>query len=178
MSELITAARPYARAAFEFAREHDTVERWSHSLAALAAAAADEAVGRLMHDPRYPAARVADWMVDVLGDLADEYARNFVRLLAVNRRLALAVPIAGLFETYRAEAEGRMHAEVVSAFALDPAQQDSIRAALARRMGKEVEMTCRIDSALLAGAIVRAGDLVMDGSLRGRLDKLSAGLAH
>lgn len=178
MSELITAARPYARAAFEFAREHDAVERWSRSLTLLAAAASDDAVRRLIQDPRCPPSRIADLMADVACDPADEHTRNFVQLLAANRRLALAAPIADLFTAYRAAAEERMHAEIVSAFELDPAQRDAIRAALARRMGKEVEVACRVEPALLAGAVVRAGDFVMDGSLRGRLDKLAAELAR
>ncbi|MDD9807133.1 MAG: F0F1 ATP synthase subunit delta [Gammaproteobacteria bacterium] len=178
MSELITAARPYARAAFEFAREHDAVDRWSQSLVLLAAAASDDAVKRLIQDPRCPPSRIAGLMVAVAGDAADEYIRNFVQLLAANRRLALAAPIADLFTAYRAAAEERMHAEIVSAFELDPAQREAIRAALARRMGKEVEVACWVEPALLAGAVVRAGDFVMDGSLRGKLDKLAAELSR
>ncbi len=177
MSELVTAARPYARAAFEFADEHGAIARWSGALAALAAIAVDETVARLVRDPRQPPAHVADLINGALGAVLDappsDHVRNFVRLLAENRRLALAVPLAELFEEYRAAAEQRVGAEIISAFALDQAQQDSIREALSRRMGKDVDVTCRVDASLLAGAVVRAGDWVIDGSLKSRLAKLA-----
>ena len=178
MSELATAARPYARAAFEFAEERAAVAPWSQALAALAAITADDAVARLTRDPRLAAARVADLINDALGDVLKAppsgHVCNFVRLLAANRRLVLAAPLAELFEEYRAAAERRVGAEIVSAFALDQAQRDSIRDALSRRMGKDVDVTCRVDASLLAGAVVRAGDWVIDGSLKSRLAELAA----
>ena len=178
MSELVTAARPYARAAFEFADEHDAVAPWSRALSALAAIATDDTVARLTRDPRLPTARVADLINDALGDVLgappSHHVRNFVRLLAENRRLALAAPLAELFEEYRAAAEQRVGAEIVSAFALDQARQDSIREALSRRMGKDVVVTCRVDASLLAGAVVRVGDWVIDGSLKSSLARLAA----
>ena len=180
MSELATAARPYARAAFEFADERAAVAQWSATLAALAAIVADETVARLVRDPRLSAPRVADLINGALGDVLDAppsaHVCNFVRLLADNRRLALAAPLAELFEEYRAAAEQRVSAEIVSAFALDQAQQDSIREALSRRLGKSVDVACRVDASLLAGAVVRAGDWVIDGSLKSRLAKLAAAI--
>ncbi len=178
MSEPVTAARPYARAAFEVAHERGGAAQWSQMLAALATVVADPAVGRLIGNPRYSTAQVADFIVAVLGDALDKERRNFVRLLAANRRLRLARDVAALFEQYRADDEHSSVAEIVSARALSDAQRDALCRAIKRYTGREVTATCRTDETLLGGAVVRIGDFVVDGSLRTKLEKLSQTLAH
>ena len=178
MSELVTAARPYARAAFEIACERNTTAQWSKTLAVLAEVVSDSNAVQLIGDPTRSAQQIADFIVEILGDTLDEYSCNFVRLLAVNRRLALASDIAALFEQYRGDAEQSSVAEIVSAQPLSDAQQDALCRAIEQRTGRKVIAKCRIDEALLGGATVRIGDFIIDGSLRTKLEKLSQTLAH
>jgi F-type H+-transporting ATPase subunit delta len=103
---------------------------------------------------------------------------NFLLALAENRRLALLPEIAAQFETLRAEVENVVDVEVIAAQEIAPAQHKKLAAALKRRLGREVRMHTRIDETLIGGAIVRAGDLVIDGSLKGRLARLGSALTN
>ncbi len=178
MSELITAARPYARAAFEVAREDNATARWSQTLAVLAEVVSDPAAGQLITDPRRSTAQVADFITETLGDALDLHGRNFVHLLAANRRLMLARDIAALFGQYLADAEHSTAAEIISAQPLSDAQRNALCRAIERHTGRKVVATCRTDETLLGGAVIRIGDFVVDGSLRTRLEQLSQTLAH
>ena len=86
--------------------------------------------------------------------------------------------IAALYQFYRAKAQGTVDAELVSAQEVSNDQVNAIAASLSKRLGKKVSLTTRIDETLIGGAIVRAGDMVIDGSIRGRLEKLSTTLAN
>lgn len=175
MSQPTTIARPYARAAFESAREHDTVAAWSDMLAAIKQWLANDAARRAVGNPLFSAQAIADVVVGSV-DALDARMQNFVRLLAANHRLPLIPHIAALFEEYRAQSEQRIDAQVVSAMPLDEHQQQSLVQALGRRLNAEVVLHCSLDRTLLAGAIIRAGRLSIDGSLKSRLHKLSAAL--
>lgn len=184
MSELTTAARPYARAAYAAACEGgaDEPARWLETLTALARIVENDAVKSLIGDLRYSPAQVADVLKALLDDAGADGGRwtgkwNFVRLLAANRRLVLAGEIARLFGRYAAEDEQLVHAEVVTAQPLDEAQLEAIRTALSQRIGRRAELSCGVDASLLGGALVRVGDLVIDGSLRARLKKFAAALS-
>ena len=178
MSELITAARPYARAAFEVARERDNVAQWSQTLSTLAEVVSDTVAEQLISDPRRSANQIADVIAGVLGDALNTERRNFVRLLATNRRLMLAHDIAALFERYCADAEQSSVVEIVSAQPLSEPQQGALCRAIERHTGRRVVADCRTDETLLGGAVVRIGDFVVDGSVRTKLQKLSQILAH
>ncbi|ROR34332.1 F0F1 ATP synthase subunit delta [Inmirania thermothiophila] len=177
MAELITVARPYARAVFELARERGELELWSRRLQDLAAVAATPEVAALVRSPRVGKERVYALLVELVGEQLGAEGRNLLRLLVENRRLALLPAIAEAYEALRMEAEGRVRAEVVSARPLEEAQAERIRAALERRLGRKVELGHRVDESLIGGAVIRAGDLVIDGSVRGRLQRLAAELA-
>lgn len=172
MAEKATIARPYARAAFDFAREHDALAAWSGVLAAAAQVAADPRVAPLLSSPKVTTAQSVGLVADVAA--AQGPARNFLEVLAENRRLGLLPEIAAQFEVLRTEAEKVVDVEVVSAMNLDGAQEARLAAALRGRLGREVRMHTRIDASLIGGAIVRAGDLVIDGSLKGRLERLAS----
>jgi F-type H+-transporting ATPase subunit delta len=178
MAEKITVARPYARAVFELARERDAFARWSGLLAIAARVAADPAFSKLLGNPRVEDRKLADVVIELCGDEADELGGNFIRLLADNDRLAYLPEISQEFEMLRAEAEKIVDIVVTSAVALDEPQQQKIAAAMGERLGSNVRLHCDIDESLLGGAVVRAGDLVIDGSLRGRLDRLAGALTH
>lgn len=178
MAELTTAARPYARAAFETAQAHGRLAEWSQMLAFMAALARDPTLHALLDSPRLSTTQAGDLFISVCRDNVDEQGQNFIRLLAENRRLVLLPEVAVLFEQYRADAEGKIEAEIISAQEVEEAQLAAITRALKARLGREVTLKWRSDPSLLGGAVIRAGDLVIDGSIRGRLNKLSRVLIH
>ena len=176
MQELSTLARPYAKAVYFAARDDDDLSGWSGVLELLGAIAGDETLQPMLGHPGIDRQALAQAVIDVAGDRLGEPARNFVRVLAENGRLALVPEIARQYEHLRAEAENRLEVHVVSARPLDDEQRDRLRQALARRFGREVAMSDEADADLLGGAIVRAGDFVIDGSARGRLRQLAGEL--
>lgn len=178
MSELTTLARPYANAVFELAREQGEYDKWSQMLAFMSAVAHDGTMRALLDSPRLDEEQAAELFISVCKEQIDEQGQNFVKLLAENRRIALLPEITALYEFMRSEAEGRISAEVVSAQDITPSQIQTIAKALKARLGREVNVTTRTDKSLLGGAIIRAGDLVIDGSIRGRLNQLSTALSH
>ena len=176
MSELITVARPYAQATFDLARETGALQGWSDSLAFAAAVAGDEAMAEAIENPNMTIEQRAELFIAVCADRLDDSGRNFIRLLAENDRLGALPQIAELFETLRAEEEGSIEASVVSAKPLNDAQQAEIIASLKKRFDRDVTLHCEVDESLLGGAIIRAGDTVIDGSMRGRLEQFTTAL--
>jgi F-type H+-transporting ATPase subunit delta len=178
MAEKATIARPYAKAAFELAQQHKSFARWSGVLARAAAGVRDERVAKLLLNPRVTPGDLVALFADVSGDALDEHSRNFLSTLAHNRRLSLLPEIAAMFETMRAEVENIADVQVTSAVQLDEAQRQRLVAALRKRLQREVRLHCSVDPALLGGAIVRSGDVVIDGSLKARLDRLAVEMTH
>lgn len=178
MAETITIARPYAQAVFDIASDAKAFGRWSDALQLLTLVVSDPAMSALIRNPRVPREQHSEIIIDVCGNALDESARNFVGVLAANQRLALLPEIAALYEEYRAEAEKIVQADVASAFPLSPEQQAAIAESLQRRLGREVTLECRIDESLIGGAVIRAGDLVIDGSVTGQMDRLAAALSR
>ena len=176
MAERATIARPYAKAAFEYARDANAFAQWSQGLIAAAEIVADPRVAALTKSPQWTAANVVALITDVAGAKLDSGLQNFVALLAENRRLALLPEIAAHYEALRSAAENTVDVEVVSAVALDAAQQETLTLALSARLKRRVRMRTSVDASLLGGTTVRAGDLVIDGSLKGRLQRLATDL--
>jgi F-type H+-transporting ATPase subunit delta len=178
MAEFATLARPYARAAFEAAREggDDGLDRWSGMLAWLAAATETEALAQELASPARSPEGKAKLLTDVAGDALDDKGRKLVRVLAANGRLALLPEIAAQYEALKDEAQRTLEVEVVSARPLSEAELEQLRSGLARRFAKEIELESRVDGALLGGAVIHAGDTIIDGSIRGRLDRLADSL--
>ena len=177
MAERATIARPYAKAAFDFARAAHTFAEWSQGLGLSAEIVADARVAALVKDPERTPADIAGFIIGIAEPKLDAGMQNFVRVLAENRRLLLLPEIAAQFAALRAEAESTVDVEVVSAVALDAAQSDKLGKALTTRLKRQVRMQTSVDASLLGGAVIRAGDLVIDGSLKGRLERLGTELA-
>ena len=177
MAELSNIARPYARAVFELAKARADYSVWSEQLDMLAAVAVDPNVVGLFNNPRVSRRDLALVFMDVCGDRLDENVKNLVRLLAQNRRLHALPAIAEQYEHLRAEAEQTVQAELESALPVSDTQQQRIVEALSQRMGRRVELTVKTNKELLGGAVVRAGDLVIDGSIRARLEKLATAIS-
>jgi F-type H+-transporting ATPase subunit delta len=173
MAELATLARPYANAVFDIAKGAGDLDRWSRMLVCLGAVAADRSVRQLLEAPEMPDEQKAFRLADICGDELDDRARKMIQVLARNKRLGLIGEIRDQFEELKALDEKVLEVEVVSARPLSSEQEESIRSALANRYQREVTMSSRVDEHLLGGAVIRAGDTVIDGSVRGKLDKLA-----
>jgi F-type H+-transporting ATPase subunit delta len=176
MAEAITVARPYAQAAFMVANAQQALKDWSDMLSLLATIADDADMHELIDSPHLTEAQLADLFIQVAGDNINDSGANFIRILAENGRLALLPEIAALYEIQRRAAEGSVQAELVTAFPASEAQQAEVIASLSKRLGRDIELSCTTDHDLLGGAIIRAGDLVIDGSVRGKLERLGAAL--
>jgi F-type H+-transporting ATPase subunit delta len=176
MAELATLARPYANAVFDLAKSNGALDQWSRMLSFLAAAGADDKVRQMLESPDLPAEVKAHRLVQLCGDELNDRARNLVGLLAGNKRLDVIEEIRDQFEARKADEQRVLDVEVVTAYELSPEQSDKLRGALARKFEREVNLTGRIDRNVIGGALIRAGDTVIDGSLRGRLDKLAESL--
>ncbi len=177
MADHGTIARPYAIAAFRQAREEDQVARWSEMLELLEAVIGDRLMRGLIASPKVRREQLAELIVEVCGDRLTDSARNFVRLLAERRRLEVVPEIRRLFEAERKRAERRSEVHVISAFELPEEVRERIAAAMRERLGTDIDLSVEIDPALIGGAVVRAGDLVIDASIRGQLQQLAARLA-
>jgi len=172
VAESATVARPYAHAAFESAHAAGQLARWGDVISALGAAITDDRVAALLGNPHVPKADLVGLLADVAGVGTDAGQRNFVQLLADNGRLALLPEIGTQFAALRADVENTVEVTVTSAMPLTAEQSDTLVAALKTRLGRTVRLHATVDPALVGGAVVRAGDFVVDGSLRGRIERL------
>lgn len=178
MADLTTVARPYAKALFDLARRQGSLERWSQTLGTLAEIAGDEAMHALVQNPKVSDEEVINLINSVAGERFDDSARNLVRLLADNDRLPALPDIAALFEVMKAESEGAIDVDVFSPHPVSDSYKHSLSESLRRKLGRDVRMNFSIDESLIGGALIKAGDLVIDGTVRGRLNKLSGALAN
>ena len=173
MADKSTIARPYARAAFEAARDLKQLEPWSQALHVAAAVVADPRVVALLGNPRVTPDELAQLVSGIAGPKLGTEGGNFVRTLADNRRLAVLPEIASLFDELKDAAEGVADVTITSAAPLDARQQKALSAALEKRLKRTVRLHCATDPALIGGAVVKSGDLVIDGSLRTRLERIA-----
>lgn len=175
MAELLTVARPYAKAAFEYARDQQAFDSWSQALNFLSVAVADEGVGRVLGSPKVANDKKVELLAGALPEQPDGVERFLVALAAQGRLSALPF-IADQFERLRAEFDQRVEVTVTSAYKLTAAQQTKLANALKKRLNREISITTQVDKSLIGGVILRAGDTVIDGSVRGRLNRLSDAL--
>lgn len=171
-------ARPYARAVFDLARQQGQLQQWSEQLALMAAVVNNATMQSLLDNPRLTRSDAGELVIRACGSDVDEHAANLLRMLAENGRLAQLPMIAVLYDTLRDEAEGTVDAQVISARPLSDAQKTAIAAGLKKRLGRDVQLNCSVNEDLVGGAVIRAGDLVIDGSAVDRLRQLSSALVH
>ncbi len=181
MSDFETAARPYSRAIFELATEQKDLQFWSDVLQLASTLAADSDLQALIAMPSILSSEVADVFASIMSSVKDgpeinEQVKNLLALLAENDRIMALPEIAKGYETFKQEAEGRIEVFVTSARKLTAKQEKEIVKKMKQRLGKEVTVTSEVDESLIAGAIIHAGDLVIDGSARGQLNKLTSQL--
>lgn len=175
MAEKTTIARPYADAIFELAKQKGDLNGWSKTMELLAAISSNEDMAAVIANPDM-GEHVIGLFQDIAGNKLDDSGLNLVKLCAENGRLDVLPEVAAIFELLKAEEESTVVAEVTSAFALNDEQKSNIAATLKKRLEREVTIVETVDDSLIGGVIIRAGDLVIDGSAATRLDTLGNAL--
>ncbi|MGR9072141.1 MAG: F0F1 ATP synthase subunit delta [Gammaproteobacteria bacterium] len=173
MTELATLARPYAEAAFKRAKETGSSAKWSEMLAFLAAVARDSGISSIANNPKISKDRFLQLLLDIGGKRIDAEGVNFVKLLVKNGRISLLPLISGLFEERKAEDEGYVDVSVATAFALTKEEEQKLAASLKKMLKKTVNLNVEVDQSLIGGVLIRAGDRVIDGSIKGRIQQLA-----
>lgn len=176
-SELITVARPYARAAFAQALDEENgLQSWSRMLELLAFVSSDEKMKKRLDDPGLTAEGGSDLVAAICGDDLNDKGRNFVSLLAEYGRIGLLAAISVLFELLKANYEKTMNVELTSAFEVSDEDLERLAQALNKRLQKQVNLEAAVDKSLIGGVIIKAEDMVIDNSVLGKLEKLSHAL--
>ncbi|MBE3653942.1 F0F1 ATP synthase subunit delta [Vibrio navarrensis] len=175
MSDLTTIARPYAKAAFDFAVEKGQLDQWGQMLSFAAEVAKNEQISELLTGSM-SAEKLTELFVAICGEQVDEYGHNLLKVMAENGRLKALPDVCKQFFALKKEHEKEIDVDVISATELSDEQIANISSKLELRLERKVKLNCSIDEALLGGVIIRAGDLVIDNSARGRLNRLSDAL--
>ncbi len=178
MADRLTIARPYARAAFAEARAGERLGPWSDSLRIGAQVVRDPRVVALLGNPRVTAEELARLVIGIAAGTLGAHGENFVRTLAANHRLGFLPEISSHFDQLKDNAQGVTDVTITSAAALAEAQRRELAAALEKRLKRTVRLHCEVDPGVIGGAVLRAGDLVIDGSLRTRLERIAYELAR
>lgn len=178
MAEKQTIARPYAIAAFEYAKESNQLEQWSQCLSTYAQVSAAEEMKDILSSPSIGRDKLVELFSSFTEGVSDQSLHNFLKIVAENRRLGVMPQIFELFEIEHAAIAGEIEAEVISAVELSSEQQQKLKDSLSKRLGQNVTLQCSVDTELLGGAIIRTGDMVIDSSIAAKVDKMAKELVH
>jgi F-type H+-transporting ATPase subunit delta len=178
MSEFTTTARPYANAVYQVASETKTEQSWSEALELMSAVVANKDIVSMLDNPRLKKEQKGELFLKIIGDKLNDQQRNLVRLMAENSRLKIMSEVAEQFDVYRTTAEGKIDAVAVSAFPLTKAQESAITKSLKDKLGREVTLTTSTDESLIGGVVIKAGDTIIDGSIKAQLAMLAYALGR
>lgn len=173
MAELTTLARPYAKAAFEFARAEKDLQGWSDALSQAAAVSQHKSVVALLDAPNLTAVDKGKKFCEVCGDTLNGKQGNFIAVLSDNNRIDLLPQVSELFEQFKANQEKTVDVDIQTAFEISGDLEQKLASTLKEKLDRDVALTTTVDKSLIGGALIRAGDTVIDGSAKGRLAKLS-----
>lgn len=176
MAESVTIARPYAEAVFRLAEDSKNFDAWSRMLQMSATVAQDPQMIHLIADPKMGAADIARVFLGVCGAELDEQGKNFITLLIDNNRVSLLPQVATLYETLKREQAGEVEATIASAVALTETQTSALVSGLEKRFSRKVKASTIVDPQLIGGARITVGDVVIDGSVSGQLQKMAFAL--
>ncbi len=172
-ADAITVARPYAEAVFVHAEANGKLDLWSDMLSYLSVVVADPAVEPIIGNPLVDRQALIELLLEICGDNVNQEGGNLIRLLVANGRLSLVPEMESLFAVLKADRERTINVQVTSAFALKPEQEKIIADAVKAKLGREVTISSEQDPELIGGVHIRAGDLVIDGTVRGKLQSLA-----
>ncbi|WP_115720502.1 F0F1 ATP synthase subunit delta [Gallaecimonas mangrovi] len=172
MSELTTVARPYAKAAFEYAVEKSAIDQWADMLHFAGEVAKHEKLQALFTS-NLGASQKADALIKICGEQLDTHGQNLIKVMAENERLPALPAVAELYAELRHEYAKEVEADVKSAVALSEDEQSKLSAALEKRLARKVKLKCSVDPSLISGTLVQVGDLVIDSSVKGQLGRMN-----
>jgi len=175
MSELTTVARPYAKAAFDFAVESQAVSEWNDMLFFASEVAKNDEIVAFLSGSHSPEV-TSDLFIKVCGEQLNEKGQNLVKVMAENGRLVALPAVAELFEELKAQYENEIEVDVTSATEISAAQQEGLAAALEKRLARKIKLNCSVDSEVVGGLLIKAGDTVIDATIRGKLNRLTTTL--
>ena len=178
MTDFTTAARPYANAVYDTASESNTIDSWGDALTNLATVVSDAKMSKLLDSPDLGKAEKGELIIKVLGDNLTDKQQNLVKLMAENSRLKLMPDVLEQFEVARAKAENKIEAEITSAFELSAEQISELVNTLKNKLGSDITVTTSIDESLIGGVIIKAGDTIIDASMKSQLDSLALSLGR
>jgi len=178
MADFTTAARPYANAVYDLANQSSTLDSWGDALANLANVVNESQMTEMLSNPDLGKQQKGELVIQVMGDNLNQQQQNLVKLMAENGRLALMGDVLEQFEVARAKAENKIEAEVVSAFELSAEQTDELVNTLKNKLGSDVTLTTTVDESLIGGVVIKAGDTIIDASMKSQLDTLALSLAR
>ena len=175
MSEVITVARPYAKAAFDVAVEHKALDQWLAMLTFAAEVAANTTMQELLHGS-LGTQKLGELFVQICGDQLNEQGQNLMKVMAENGRLSVLPEVLTEFVALKSELDRQLEADVCSASPLSNADIAKIQASLEKRYGRTVKLNCSVDPSLMAGLVIKAGDEIIDASVRNKLNRLAEAL--
>lgn len=178
MSDFTTAARPYANAVYDTAHENNALNSWGDALANMANVVNDSQMSELLDNPKLGKVQKGELLIQVLGDKLTQQQQNLVKLMAENGRLKLMPDVVAQFEVARAKAENKIEAQVISAFELSAEQTNELVNTLKNKLGCEITLTTTVDESLIGGVIIKAGDTIIDASMKSQLDSLALSLGR
>ena len=178
MADFTTVARPYARAVYQQATETSSVDSWGDALSLMAAVASDAAMTEVLDNPQLGKEQKGELLLKVIADKLNQQQINLIKLMAENGRLKALPEVVDQFEVFRAEAEGMIDAEAVSAFPLSDEQEQAIAATLKTKLGRAITLTTSTDESLIGGVVIKAGDIIIDGSMKSQLESLALNLSR
>jgi F-type H+-transporting ATPase subunit delta len=173
MAELSTLARPYAEAAFKRAKQTKSAKDWSDVLQFMSALIQDRELSAIVNNPRVAKEKLTQLLLDICQDQIHDEAKNLLKLLIENGKLQLLPTISALYEQQKAEDEGYINVDLYSAYSLTKAEQSKYVAMLEKQLNKKVNAVVSVDKSLIGGILAKAGDKVIDGSIRGQLHQLA-----
>lgn len=175
MSELTTVARPYAKAAFDFAVEAKAVDAWLAQLTFAAAVAQDQTIISYLTGG-ISVEQAQTLFLNVCGEQVDSQGQNFLKVMAENERLLVLPQVLAQFTALKADFDQEVTVDVTSAVKLKVAQTQTLSAALEKRLARKVKLNCIVDKSIISGLVIQAGDMVIDGSIQGKLSRLATTL--
>ncbi len=178
MAEITTAARPYAKAAYGAASETGTLDSWSDALANIATLVSDAQMSKLLDNPESGNTRKGEMILQVLAGQLNQQQQNLVKLMAENGRLKIMPDVVTQFEAARAKAENKIEAEIISAYKLTVKETKDLSNTLKNKLGCDISLTTSIDKSLIGGVIIKAGDIIIDASMKSQLDSLALSLGR
>ena len=175
MSELTTVARPYAKAAFDFAVNAKALDNWLIQLSFAAEVAKDETVKGFLSGGT-SVEQAQELFLNVCGEQVDSECQNFLKVMAENERLLVLPQVLEQFIALKADLDQEISVDVTSAVEVTAEQKTTLSAALEKRLARKVKLNCFVDVSIVSGLIIQAGDMVIDGSVKGKLNRLATTL--